>query len=54
MMSSGRRVDGQELVTSAIRLKPDIIIADVAMPIQNGLDAVRRVRKFLPQTRVII
>lgn len=50
----GTASDGQELVTSAIRLKPDIIIADVAMPIQNGLDAVRRVRKFLPQTRVII
>ena len=50
----GTASDGQELVTSAVRLKPDVIIADVAMPIQNGLDAVRRVRKFLPQTRIII
>ena len=50
----GTASDGQELVTSAIRLKPDIIVADVAMPIQNGLDAVGRVRKFLPQTRIII
>ncbi len=50
----GTAIDGQELVTSAIRLKPDIIVADVAMPIQNGLDAVGRVRKLLPQTRIII
>ncbi|MET0515774.1 MAG: response regulator transcription factor [Nitrospiraceae bacterium] len=50
----GTAMNGQELVTSAIQLKPDIIIADVAMPIQNGLDAVGRVRKLLPQTKIII
>ena len=50
----GTAVNGQELVTSAIRLKPDIIIADVNMPLQNGLDAVKRVRKLLPHIRVII
>ena len=50
----GTAVNGLELVTSAIRLKPDIIIADVAMPLQNGLDAVKRVKRFLPHVRIII
>jgi DNA-binding NarL/FixJ family response regulator len=46
--------DGLELVAAAIRLKPDIILADIAMPAQNGLDAVGQVKKFLPQARIII
>jgi DNA-binding NarL/FixJ family response regulator len=46
--------DGGELVAAALRLKPDIIIADIAMPVQNGLDAIGQIRKFLPQCRVII
>jgi DNA-binding NarL/FixJ family response regulator len=46
--------DGSELVAAAIRLKPDVIITDIAMPVQNGLDAIGQLRKFLPQTRVVI
>jgi DNA-binding NarL/FixJ family response regulator len=46
--------DGQELVTAAARLKPDIVLADISMPILNGLDAGQRVKEVSPTTKVII
>jgi DNA-binding NarL/FixJ family response regulator len=50
----GTANDGGELIAAAIRLKPDVIISDIAMPVQNGLDAIGQVKRFLPQTRIII
>ena len=37
--------DGRAMIGAAARLKPDVIVADVAMPIMNGLDAARRIRE---------
>jgi len=45
--------DGRSLVTEAIRLKPDVIILDVGMPLLNGLDAARRIREELPGVRLV-
>jgi DNA-binding NarL/FixJ family response regulator len=45
--------DGQALIEAALRLKPDVIVADVAMPILNGLDAVRRIKKQAPNIKFI-
>ncbi|HJR76396.1 MAG TPA: response regulator transcription factor [Nitrospiraceae bacterium] len=50
----GTASDGRELIGAAIRLKPDVIVADIAMPHQNGLDAIVQVKKFLPQARIIV
>ena len=36
--------DGRALVAEALRLRPDVIVADVTMPFLNGLDAARRIR----------
>ena len=38
--------DGRDLVEAAQRLKPDVIIADVTMPLLNGLDAVEQLRRL--------
>ena len=38
----GQVADGRQLVESARRLKPDIIISDVSMPVMSGLDALRQ------------
>ena len=38
----GKVHDGQALFEQAIRLKPDVIVTDVSMPILNGLDAANR------------
>ncbi len=49
----GTVTDGRSLVTEAIRLKPDMIIVDVGMPLLYGLDAARRVREHLPRVRLV-
>lgn len=45
--------DGQSLITAAQALRPDIILTDVDMPILNGIDATRELRKSLPDCCVI-
>ena len=41
------------MLQEATRLKPDIVIADVAMPLLNGLDAARRIRKQAPKVNFV-
>jgi DNA-binding NarL/FixJ family response regulator len=45
--------DGRALVGAALRLKPDLIIVDVAMPLLNGIDAAREIRKHLPNVKLV-
>jgi len=45
--------DGRALVRAAVKLKPDVIIVDVAMPILNGLDAGRQVKEMLPSVKLV-
>ncbi len=45
--------DGHELVASATALKPDVIVADVAMPLLNGLEALRQLKKKLPGAKFV-
>jgi DNA-binding NarL/FixJ family response regulator len=45
--------DGRALIEAAARLKPEVIIVDVAMPILNGLDAARRIRERAPDIKFI-
>jgi DNA-binding NarL/FixJ family response regulator len=49
----GQVADGQQLVDSARRLKPDIIISDVSMPVMSGLGALRQLRAEGSQARFI-
>lgn len=45
--------DGRALVRSAIELKPDVILVDIAMPVLNGLDAGRQVKEILPSVKLV-
>lgn len=45
--------DGRALIQAAERLKPDVVIADIAMPILNGLDAGQRVKQNFPAVKLI-
>ena len=45
--------DGRTLSEEAIRLKPDLIVVDVSMPLLNGLDAARRIRKQAPSIKFV-
>jgi CheY-like chemotaxis protein len=49
----GEAANGREAVNQAYRLKPDVIVMDVAMPLINGDDATRQIKRHLPGTRVI-
>ncbi len=46
--------DGRALVEAATRLKPDVIIADISMPLLNGLDAVRQLKTNGVEAKVVI
>jgi DNA-binding NarL/FixJ family response regulator len=49
----GEASAGREAVDLAIRLKPDVIVMDMAMPGLNGLDATRQIRKHCPETEIL-
>ncbi|MEG9435431.1 response regulator transcription factor [Edaphobacter sp. HDX4] len=38
--------DGGALVSEALRLKPDVIVVDITMPVLSGIDAVRKLREM--------
>jgi DNA-binding NarL/FixJ family response regulator len=45
--------DGRALLAEAPRLRPDIVVMDVAMPLLNGLDAARQLGQLMPQVKII-
>ena len=45
--------DGRALVDQTIRLRPEIVIVDVGMPLLNGLDAARRIKELAPKVKFI-
>jgi len=46
--------DGGSLVAAAERLRPDLVITDIAMPEIDGIAATRRLRAIVPETRILI
>jgi DNA-binding NarL/FixJ family response regulator len=45
--------DGRQLLVDALKLKPDIIVVDIGMPLLNGLDAAERLKLSLPDTKLV-
>lgn len=50
----GEAVNGQEAVEQAERFHPDLVLMDIHMPKQNGLDATKAIKNRFPSTRVFI
>jgi len=50
----GLAADGRQAVKLAAKLKPDVAILDIAMPLLNGLDAAREIGKVSPGTKKIL
>jgi two-component system response regulator NreC len=50
----GEAYDGVEAIEEAQRLKPDVVVLNVSMPILNGLDAGRKIKTVLPETAIVI
>jgi DNA-binding NarL/FixJ family response regulator len=49
----GAVTDGRALLDAAPDLRPDIVVLDIAMPVLNGLDAARRLKRLMPEVKVI-
>jgi len=49
----GMVADGHTLLTTAIALKPDIVVLDVSLPVLSGLDAGYRLKKLLPAVKLV-
>lgn len=49
----GRVEDGRALVSAAEKLRPDVIVVDISMPLLNGIEAVRQIKKVDPQVKVV-
>ncbi len=45
--------DGRALVKATEQLRPDVIVADITMPLLNGIDAARQIRKVDPDVRIV-
>jgi DNA-binding NarL/FixJ family response regulator len=50
----GEAEDGRSAVAQACKLRPDVVIMDIAMPLLNGLEATRQIRQQCPRVRVLI
>lgn len=46
--------NGQEAVEMVAKAQPDVAILDVSMPILNGIDAARELKRLSPKTKVIV
>jgi two-component system, NarL family, nitrate/nitrite response regulator NarL len=50
----GEAVNGRDAIDKARELRPDLIILDFSMPVMNGLEAARLLKKMLPEVPVIM
>jgi len=49
----GEAMDGEEALEKVRKLKPDIILLDINMPVMNGIQAAYEIRRMAPSTKVI-
>jgi DNA-binding NarL/FixJ family response regulator len=45
--------DGRDLVAAAEKLRPDVMVVDISMPMLNGIEAVRQIKKVHPEIKVV-
>ena len=46
--------DGRSLLKEAAQLRPDVVLVDLNMPLLNGMDAGKQLKRALPKTKIIV
>jgi DNA-binding NarL/FixJ family response regulator len=50
----GEAANGEDAVRLTAELQPDLVVLDIAMPVMDGLDALRRLREVAPAAKVVM
>jgi two-component system nitrate/nitrite response regulator NarL len=50
----GEAENGRDAVAKVQQLQPDAVILDVSMPVMNGLEAAREIRRVAPSTKIVM
>jgi DNA-binding NarL/FixJ family response regulator len=50
----GEAADGEQAITEAARLQPDVVLLDLSMPRRTGLDALPEIKRVAPEAKVIV
>jgi two-component system chemotaxis response regulator CheY len=51
---AGEASNGAEAVDKYRALKPDAVIMDLLLPVMDGISAIKRIREFDPQARIVV
>ncbi len=49
----GKVEDGRSLIDAAKKLKPDVVVLDISMPLLNGFEAARQIKRLVPAAKMI-
>ena len=50
----GEAENGREGLEKAEELRPDLVVMDLIMPVMNGLDAARAIRRIMPSVPIVL
>jgi DNA-binding NarL/FixJ family response regulator len=50
----GEAFDGAKAIEAAQRLKPDVVVLNITMPVLNGLEAAREIKVKVPESAIVI